>query len=90
MTQKQAAILEAAARLLKPGGRLVYATCSLLAEENDAIVQGFLAANVGFRLLPASEILGRQGVEIEGEMLRLLPHRQATDGFFAAALERVA
>ena len=90
LTQKQAAILEAAARLLKPGGRLVYATCSLLAEENDAIVQGFLAANVGFRLLPASEILGRQGVEIEGEMLRLLPHRQATDGFFAAALERVA
>ncbi len=44
----------------------------------------------GFRLLPASEILSRQGVEIEGDMLRLLPHRHATDGFFAAALERVA
>ena len=90
LTQKQAAILEAAARLLKPGGRLVYATCSLLAEENDAIVQAFLGANPGFRLLPASEILSRQGVEIEGDMLRLLPHRHATDGFFAAALERVA
>ncbi|TXI79617.1 MAG: RsmB/NOP family class I SAM-dependent RNA methyltransferase [Dechloromonas sp.] len=90
LTQKQAAILEAAARLLKPGGRLVYATCSLLAEENDAIVQAFLGTNPGFRLLPASEILGRQGIEIEGDMLRLLPHRHATDGFFAAALERVA
>ena len=90
LTQKQAAILEAAARLLKPGGRLVYATCSLLAEENDAIVQAFLGANPGFRLLPASEILSRQGVEIEGDMLRLLPHQYATDGFFAAALERVA
>ena len=90
LTVKQASILDAASTLVRPGGRLVYATCSLLAEENDAIVQGFLAANTGFRLLPASEILGRQGVEIEGEMLRLLPHRQATDGFFAAALERVA
>ena len=90
LTQKQAAILEAAARLLKPGGRLVYATCSLLAEENDAIVQAFLAANPGYRLLPAGEILARHDISVGGDMLRLLPNRHATDGFFAAAMERVA
>ncbi len=90
LTQKQAAILEAAARLLKPGGRLVYATCSLLAEENDAIVHAFLAANPGYRLLPAGEILARHDIPVGGDMLRLLPNRHATDGFFAAAMERVA
>ena len=90
LTQKQAAILEAAARLLKPGGRLVYATCSLLAEENEAIVQAFLAANPGFRLLPAGEVLARHDIPMAGDMLRLLPNRHATDGFFAAAMERVA
>jgi len=88
LTQKQASILAAAASLLKPGGRLVYATCSLLAEENEAIVSAFLAAHPDFALLPASELLARQGITVEGEMLHLLPHRHQTDGFFAAALER--
>ena len=88
LTQKQASILAAAASLLKPGGRLVYATCTLLAEENEAIVSAFLAAHPDFALLPASELLARQGITVEGEMLHLLPHRHQTDGFFAAALER--
>lgn len=91
MTAKQAAILAAAARLVRPGGRLVYATCSLLAEENDAIVDGFLAAHPEFQAVSAQEVLARQGVEIEtGERLRLLPHVHDTDGFFAAVLERKA
>ena len=89
MTSKQASILAAAARLVRPGGRLVYATCSLLAEENDAIADAFLTAHPGFRALSAQEILARQGVEIEtGERLRLLPHVHDTDGFFAAVFER--
>jgi 16S rRNA (cytosine967-C5)-methyltransferase len=88
LTAKQAAILAAAATLVRPGGRLVYATCSLLRAENEAIVEAFLAGHPGFTLVPAADVLARQGIEVEGEMLRLLPHRHHTDGFFAAILER--
>jgi 16S rRNA (cytosine967-C5)-methyltransferase len=88
LTAKQSAILAAAATLVRPGGRLVYATCSLLRAENEAIVEAFLAVHPGFRLVPAADVLARQGIEVEGEMLRLLPHRHTTDGFFAAILER--
>ncbi|MGE0557907.1 MAG: RsmB/NOP family class I SAM-dependent RNA methyltransferase [Burkholderiales bacterium] len=90
LTVKQAAILRAAARLLKPGGRLVYATCSLLAEENKQIVDGFLSENGGFRTLDCGDLLRRQGINIDcGEQLQLWPHIHRTDGFFAAALERI-
>lgn len=86
---KQAAILSAAAALLKPGGRLVYATCSLLAEENEAIVSAFLAQRADYRPLHCGELLAQQGIGIDsGEFLKLFPHRHGTDGFFAAALER--
>ena len=57
MVAKQGAILAAAARVVRPGGRLVYATCSLLAEENDGIVDAFLAAHPEFRALSAQEVL---------------------------------
>ncbi|MCV2216402.1 RsmB/NOP family class I SAM-dependent RNA methyltransferase [Thauera sp. Sel9] len=91
MVAKQGAILAAAARLVRPGGRLVYATCSLLAEENDAVVDAFLAAHPQFRPVAAQEVLDKQGVKLEtGERLRLLPHVHDTDGFFAAVMERVA
>ncbi|MFZ1444738.1 MAG: RsmB/NOP family class I SAM-dependent RNA methyltransferase [Candidatus Dechloromonas phosphoritropha] len=85
---KQAAILEAAARLVRPGGRVVYATCSLLAAENEAVVDAFLAGHSDFTLVPASEVLARHGIVLEGDTLRLVPHRQHTDGFFAAILDR--
>lgn len=88
---KQAAILHAAAALLKPGGRLVYATCSLLEAENEAVVAGFIATSPGFRLLSAGELLEKQGIAIDpgpDAYLRLLPHRHGADGFFAAAMER--
>ncbi len=90
LTAKQAAILASASRLVKPGGRLVYATCSLLAEENEAIVGDFLAAHADFRVLPAGEILQRQGIAlaVDGDMLRLLPQVHGSDGFFAAVMER--
>ena len=86
---KQAAILRAAANLVKPGGRLVYATCSLLAEENEDIVAGFLADRRDFGKLHCQDLLLLQEIALEtGEYLRLLPHVHGTDGFFAAALQR--
>lgn len=88
---KQASILAAAARLLKVGGRLVYATCSILDEENGQIVDAFLAANPGFVRLSAQEILAAQGIALAcGEDLHLSPDRHGTDGFYAAVLERRA
>ncbi len=98
LTAKQTAILQSAARLLKPGGRLVYATCSVLPEENEAIAEAFSAANTEFEAVDAGEVL--LGLKIEkaaalcagGEnglrYLRLWPHRHATDGFFAAVWNR--
>jgi 16S rRNA (cytosine967-C5)-methyltransferase len=88
LTRKQTAILAAAATLVRLGGRLVYATCSLLTAENDAVVDAFLAAHPQFSALPAESILARHGIALAGERLRLLPHQHGTDGFFAVALER--
>ena len=89
LTQKQTSILSAASKLLKPGGRLVYATCSLLHEENRAIVDAFMESHPGFVLRPAGEILAQQLIPLEtGECLQLLPQLHGTDAFFAAVLER--
>jgi 16S rRNA (cytosine967-C5)-methyltransferase len=90
LNAKQRAILGAAAALVKPGGRLVYGTCSLLSEENEDIVKEFLAAHADFHIVPAGEVLKRQGISIPGigEYLRLYPHLHDTDGFFAAVMER--
>ena len=90
LNAKQRSILAAAASLVKPGGRLVYGTCSLLTEENEDIVTEFLAAHPEFKMVPASDVLKRQGVEIAGtgEYLKLQPHVHNTDGFFAAVMER--
>ena len=86
---KQNAILAGAARLLKPGGRLVYATCSLLDEENEAIVAQFMATHEEFLLVPMKDVLAEQKVALEmGDFLKLSPHKHQTDGFFAAVLER--
>jgi len=90
LARKQHDILKGAARLVKKGGRLVYATCSILPEENEAIVAAFLAAHPDFRQVSAQEILAKQGIALAcGETLRLAPHTHGTDGFFAAVLERV-
>lgn len=98
LTAKQTAILQSAARLVKSGGRLVYATCSILPEENEAIAEAFAAANPDFEPVDAVELL--RGLKVEGandlgaggadasRYLRLWPHRHATDGFFAAVWNR--
>ncbi|MDP1935456.1 MAG: RsmB/NOP family class I SAM-dependent RNA methyltransferase [Nitrosomonas sp.] len=87
---KQAAILSAAASLLKPGGRLVYATCSFLPEENQQVVQEFLNTQPQFSLLNCAELLAQQKIPLDtGEFLQLSPLLHQTDGFFAAALTRV-
>ncbi|MCC7049763.1 MAG: RsmB/NOP family class I SAM-dependent RNA methyltransferase [Alphaproteobacteria bacterium] len=88
LVAKQARILASAARLVKPGGRLVYATCSLLPAENEKQVEAFLAAHPDFAVVPAGEAL--PGVSADGPYLRLTPARHGTDGFFAAVMERKA
>lgn len=95
---KQAAILASAARLVKSGGRLVYATCSVLPGENEAIAEAFGAAHADFTPLAAGDLLAQ--LKVEGAVglcsggedgqryLRLWPHRHQTDGFFAAVWQR--
>jgi 16S rRNA (cytosine967-C5)-methyltransferase len=88
LKHKQAAILSSAAHLLKPGGRLVYATCSFLPEENQQIVEDFLANNRRFSLLNSAELLAQQKIPVDtGVFLQLSPASHGTDGFFAAAME---
>lgn len=86
---KQASLIRAAAKLLKPGGRLVYATCSLLPAENQAIVEDFLAEHPEYRLVPAGEVLSSQRIPLEMDgYLEMDPVHHQTDGFFAAVLEK--
>ena len=88
---KQAAILSQAARLVRNGGRLVYATCSLLTEENEAQVQSFLAAHPDFAVVPLARAWALPtSPPCAGPFLALTPRRHGTDGFFAAVLERAA
>ena len=91
LTEKQTSILASAARLVKSGGRLVYATCSVLPEENEAIAQAFTAAHPNFVPLSVADTLAELKIAnaaslctTDGLYLRLWPHLHATDGFFAA------
>lgn len=100
MAKTQTAVLQGAARLVKPGGRLVYATCSLLPQENEDIAAAFSVANPGFQPVDAADLLLQLKVEqaenlcsgpANGrEFMRLWPHRHGTDGFFAAVWQRQA
>lgn len=89
LNAKQASILAGAARLVKTGGRLVYATCSILDEENEAIVEQFIATHEDFVLVPMSEVLAEQKIDVKmDKYLKLSPYLHHTDGFFAAVLTR--
>jgi 16S rRNA (cytosine967-C5)-methyltransferase len=91
LIETQRRIINAAAPLLKSGGRMVYATCSLLAEESEAVVAEFRAAHPEFAVVPAQEILERRHVALPATAdggVRLSPLQNGTDGFYAIALER--
>jgi len=91
---KQQAILASAARLLKPGGRLVYATCSLLEAENETVTSAF-SAGPGAEFEPVSALDALSALKVEAaesiasaNIVRLWPHRHQTDGFYAAIWQR--
>jgi 16S rRNA (cytosine967-C5)-methyltransferase len=84
----QARILSSAARLVRPGGRLVYATCSLLPQENEDQVAGFLATHPDFALVPLQAVAPQVTASAHPQHLSLTPLRHGTDGFFAAVLRR--
>ena len=86
LTVKQAEILDRAQKLVKPGGRLVYATCSVLQDENEAQIEAFMARHPEFSVLPLEAPEALKG----SAHLRLSPARNGTDGFFAAIMVRAA
>jgi 16S rRNA (cytosine967-C5)-methyltransferase len=94
LSTKQAMILEDASELVRPGGRLVYATCSLLPEEDEMQIERFLGRHPDFVMRPVpalwAELCRGVACPVGGEALALSPARHGTDGFFAAVLERRA
>ena len=86
----QAEILERVADKVKIGGRLVYATCSLFAEENEQQIEKFLASHPEYKILPVNDIWpeGESQCPVSGKFLRLTPKDHRTDGFFTAVLQR--
>jgi 16S rRNA (cytosine967-C5)-methyltransferase len=87
---KQSALLLRFASLVKPGGRLIYGTCSVFTEENEAVVEDFLKSRPDFSVRPASDLLGAEvgPKTTRGGFLRVAPHPHGTDGFFGAVLVR--
>ncbi len=83
LLETQAAILDKVAKAVKVGGKLVYATCSLLPDENEKQIENFLKTHEEFEVEPLDEALG-----LGSPYMRLTPHRHKTDGFFAAVLKR--
>jgi 16S rRNA (cytosine967-C5)-methyltransferase len=95
--KEQVAVLDRAASLVKPGGRIVYATCSVLEEENGAQIRAFLARHEGFAIVPPAEVIAalgeraflfRRAVRMSREGLLMTPRLTDTDGFFVAMLRR--
>ena len=96
-TKEQVAVLDRAAPLVKPGGRIAYITCSVLAEENGDQVRGFIERHPDFAVVPAAELLAplgeralifRQAVLMSEEGLQMTPRRTDTDGFFVSVMTR--
>lgn len=92
LVQLQKEIIESASRLVKSGGRLIYATCSLLPEENEDQIERFLSSNTAFKRLSAQDVwqerMATDYPAKDPNYLRLSPYLNGCDGFFAAILER--
>ncbi len=97
--REQIAVLDRAAALVKPGGRIAYITCSVLDEENGAQVRAFVGRHSGFSVQPPAEVanalgersyLFRRAVLMSDEGLLMTPRRTDTDGFFVSVLRRAA
>lgn len=85
LARQQREILSSASRLVRPGGRLIYATCSLMAAENEAVIADFVAQNPDFKFQVSTNVVKSA---VDAPFLRLFPHRHGTDGFFAARMLR--
>ncbi|MEE7475693.1 hypothetical protein [Methylobacterium hispanicum] len=91
---EQAAVLDRAGRLVRPGGRISYITCSLLPQENDGALDAFLGRAEGFAVVPARDVVARvlpalaDAVRFTRHGLQMSPARTGTDGFYVASLER--
>jgi 16S rRNA (cytosine967-C5)-methyltransferase len=91
LVEKQQMIMETASKLVKTGGRLVYATCSVLLEENEQQIARFVANNPNFRILRLNTLWPLETpCPCQGPYLSLTPLQHGTDGFFTAVLERTA
>ncbi|MGH2566779.1 MAG: 16S rRNA (cytosine(967)-C(5))-methyltransferase RsmB [Bacteroidota bacterium] len=90
LSEKQQRIIESSAPLVKSGGRLVYATCTVLREENENVVERFLSEHSGFTMIDPAPSVAQLGLSsaISGKFIKLLPHRHGTDGFFCAMMEK--
>ena len=90
INEKQLSILNSAARLLKAGGRLVYATCSILDDEDQNIITQFLELNQDFKIVNIDQVVMLKGLGLgSSDYLELNPGTHDTDGFFACALEKI-
>ena len=78
--------------MVKPGGRLIYAVCSVFDAEGRDVAQAFEASHAEFKRVPIADVMGAEGAEAlnAGEEMILTPHRHATDGMYAAVMERAA
>jgi 16S rRNA (cytosine967-C5)-methyltransferase len=90
VSDKQRSILHSSAPLVKQGGRIVYATCTLLRQENEDVVEEFMESHPEFKLIEAAELSKKwnTGLAPTGLFFKLLPHMNGTDGFFCAVLEK--
>ena len=88
VSAKQTEILRQCIALVKPGGRLVYATCTLLRQENEDVVNQFVGANPDFSFVNPEPMLSKLGIKkaVSGNFIKLLPHIHGTDGFFCAVM----
>ena len=93
MVHKQSQILETGAKLVKPGGRLVYATCSIIRRENEEQIERFLDNHKNFEVFPIPQIWNMvldANCPVVGPFINLTPAKHSTDGFFCAVMKRTA